>query len=288
MSETENLDLKLLAAVLKEGANSPSEYFGRQTEVLRPIIPFVTTRYSSLTCHLDNLLGDTFVVDLLCYKYLLGAPAHKDEGIDYVLSLPYQPPVERLAVLLRYANGDVVDGNVLMFDESGNILSWKGLFEGDSCDRYWHKETITDDAVRYYKLKGFFGGHLLGKSKDQYIYITHTEIQAMLGYLCCPNDLWLAIGYRQHLTMEHLMLLKNKKNVVFVPDKEMYEDIGKIGLLRGMKYTERFIKGEENDADYMVHRFLKQIRMSRQENQAIFEDQYKEAKKAHYVMTEVY
>ncbi|MCD8291605.1 MAG: DUF6371 domain-containing protein [Prevotella sp.] len=267
--------------------NRSSEYFGQQTEVLRPVIPFVLTSYSSLTCHLDLLLGDTFLVDLLAFKYLLGAPVYREDGSDYSLYLPYKPPLERPAVLWRYAKGNVVDGNVMLFDEDGNILSWKEIFENDSCDRYWHKEILKDDNDRYYKLKGFFGGHLLDKAKNQYIFVTHTEIQAMLGYLWHPEGIWLAIGYRQHLTYEHQLLLNDKKNVFFIPDKEMLDDIHNIGILKGMKCTKKFINGEENDPKFMEHCFLNEIGKNRQHNQAIFEKQYQVAKEAHRVMTRV-
>ncbi len=271
--------------MIKKESNRPSEYFGRQAEVFDPVIPYLMASYSSLTCYLDNLLGDTFLVDLLTYKYLLGAPAYKDEGSDFPLHLPYQPPVKRPAALWRYAKGDVVDGNVILFDENGSILSWKGMFENNSCDRYWHKEIITEDVIRCYKPKGFFGGHLLDKVKNQRIYVTHTEIQAMLGYLYRPNDIWIAIGYRQHLAVEHLLLLKDKKNVFFVPDREMLEDSGKIGYLRGSQRTEDFINGEENDPEFMEHCFLNGIRTCRQQNQAVFEAQYLQAYKEHYGMT---
>jgi hypothetical protein len=75
----------------------------------------------------------------------------------------------------------------------------------------------------------FFGQHLLLENSDKPIAITEAEKSAIVGRLCFPEWLWLAVGSKQNLTIERLQRLGTRQMILF-PDADGYSAWQQIGI----------------------------------------------------------
>jgi hypothetical protein len=87
----------------------------------------------------------------------------------------------------------------------------------------------TSSLVRKLKLKEdfqylqiFFGEHLLPKHTDKPIAIVESEKSAIIGSLCMPQFIWLAIGSKQSLKVEKIKRL-GQRQIVIYPDGDGFD-----------------------------------------------------------------
>jgi hypothetical protein len=69
----------------------------------------------------------------------------------------------------------------------------------------------------------YFGQHLLLENSGKLIALVEAEKSAIVGSLCFPGWLWLAIGSKQNLTVERLQRLGTRPVILF-PDADGYND----------------------------------------------------------------
>jgi hypothetical protein len=68
----------------------------------------------------------------------------------------------------------------------------------------------------------FFGAHLLPKHPNKPVAIVESEKSAILGSLCFPEFVWLAIGSKQSLKVEKIKRLGNRQ-IILYPDADGFE-----------------------------------------------------------------
>jgi hypothetical protein len=66
-----------------------------------------------------------------------------------------------------------------------------------------------------------FGQHLLLENSDKFIALVEAEKSSIIGSLCFPEWIWLAIGSKQNLTIERLQRLGTRPIILF-PDADAY------------------------------------------------------------------
>ncbi len=83
-------------------------------------------------------------------------------------------------------------------------------------------EYDTSSLVRKLKLKEdfnykqiFFGEHLLPKHPNKPVAIVESEKSAIIGSLCMPQFVWLAIGSKQSLKVEKIKRLGNRQIILY-------------------------------------------------------------------------
>ncbi len=109
----------------------------------------------------------------------------------------------------------------------------------------------------------FFGQHLLLENSDKPIALVEAEKSAIVGRLCFPEWVWLAVGSKQNLTIERLQRLGTRQMILF-PDADGYSawlQIGTQARQQGLNvsvsdWIENSATAEQKEKQYDIADYL--------------------------------
>jgi len=128
--------------------------------------------------------------------------------------------------------GRIRKGKLLRYDAATGkrqtIYRWKPKDapedEEIKINTYWVHKVLQKRGVMKEdaNLKNcFFGEHLLETEREKTVCVAEAEKTAVLGALCFPEFVWLAIGAQTHLTAERMEVLTGR-NVILYPDGDAF------------------------------------------------------------------
>ncbi len=203
----------------------PNAYYGAHSYIERDLASYTYTdviptrtvvlsksRNTSLVHYLENVGIPEETVSKLVEDYFLGNfdnsnPSLSDGSAYETVCWRWNPNgkvasnemLENGRLVMHKTIGGVVNANQIIVDETTGKVQ--------RCSQYYN----------FFYTIGWFGGNLLGEHRDMDVYVVQEEVSALLGAAAYPAAAWIALGYGQDLTDEHLYMLSNRR-VVLYPD----------------------------------------------------------------------